>query len=336
MATKQENWRTDVIRCEYCGEDYSVTYKHCPFCDDKASYGSDRAPTRGGKRVATNKRGGGYGGGMEPVQIIGLVLSIILIIAAVYIVFTVLSPLFGRGESAGSGEQSSLSTSQSDESSSQQDVSSSTPDVSTSGDISIPVVPDPSGSSDVITPIVTATGITLNAADFTLKADETYKLNATLTPADCTDTVIWTSSDESALTVAQDGTVTNVNKGAAQANVTVTAQVGDVKAACIVRCKGGSTGSAGSNTGSATGENTGSTTTTPVASGTTGTVNGTSTGLLIRSGPGRNYEAQDTAPNGTSLTILEQTGDGWYKVSYSGDGGRTKTGYVSKDYVKVN
>lgn len=346
MATKQENRRTDVIRCEYCGEDYSVTYKRCPFCDDKAGYGGyssgDRAPGRGGKRVATNKRGGGYGGGMQPVQIIGLALSIILIIAAIYIVFTVLSPLLGRGEPAGSESQPESSVSQSDVNVSQSDVSvsqsgesSSQPDVSTSGDISVPVVPDPSVSSGVITPIVTATGITLNTEDVTLKPDETHRITATLIPADCTDTVVWSSSNEAALTVAQDGTVTNVNKGASQANVTVTAQVGDIKATCIVRCKGGSTGSAGgTTTGSTTG--TGTTTTAPVATGTTGTVTGTSTGLLIRSGPGRSYEAQDTAPNGTSVTILEQTGDGWYKINYSGDGGRTKTGYVSKDYIKVN
>ena len=25
--------RNDVIRCENCGEDYSITYKRCPFCD---------------------------------------------------------------------------------------------------------------------------------------------------------------------------------------------------------------------------------------------------------------------------------------------------------------
>ena len=85
MATKQETRRTDVIRCEYCGEDYSVTYKHCPFCDDRASYTKDRQSVgKGGKRVATNKRGGGYGGSMQPVQIIGLALSIILIIAAFF------------------------------------------------------------------------------------------------------------------------------------------------------------------------------------------------------------------------------------------------------------
>lgn len=328
MATKQENRRSDVIRCEFCGEDYSVTYKHCPFCDDRAIYGGERPVARGGKRVATNKRGGGYGGGMQPVQIIGLALSIILIIAAIYIVFTVLSPLFSRGEPAGSESRSEVSTSQSDVSASQPEVSTSqsAPGVSTSGDISAPVIPDISGDPTVITPIVTATGITLSTKDVTLKPNETLRIVATLAPADCTDTIVWSSSNESALTVTQDGTVVNVNTGASQANVTVTAQVGDVKATCIVRCKGGSTG-----TGSSSG-----TTSAPVASGATGTVTGTSTGLLIRSGPGRNYEAQDTAPNGTQVTILEQTADGWYKINYSGDGGRTKTGYVSKDYVKVN
>jgi len=330
METKQENRRSDVIRCEYCGEDYSVTYRHCPFCDDRASYGSSRAPSRGGKRVATNKRGGGYGGGMQPVQIIGLALSIILIVAAVYIVFTVLSPLFGRGTPAGGSEQSSVSVSQSDGSSSAPNVSTSEPGVSTSGDISAPVIPDISGDSPIDTPIVTATGITLSTKDVTLKANEVLKIKATLTPADCTETVVWSSSNEEILAVAQDGTVTNVNKGSAQVTVTVMAQVGELKAACLVRCKGGSTG-----TGTSTGNNP-TTPTTPVAAGTKGTVTGTSTGLLIRSGPGRNYEAQDTAPNGTVVTVLEQTADGWYKINYSGDGGRTKTGYVSKDYVSVN
>ena len=342
METRQENRRSDVIRCEYCGEDYSVTYRHCPFCDDRASYGSDRAPSKGGKRVATNKRGGGYGGGMQPVQIIGLVLSVILIIAAVYIVFTVLSPLFGGGtptdESSVSVSQSEVSSSVPDASTSQPDVSSSEPDVSTSGDISVPVIPDISGDSSIVTPVVSATGITLSVKDVTLKADETLKIKATLTPADSTDTVKWTSSNEEILTVTQDGTVTNVNKGAGQVTITVMAQVGDVKAACLVRCKGGSTG-AGTATGTQTGTQTESnpgTTTTPVAAGTTGTVTGTTTGLLIRSGPGRNYEMQDTALNGAVVTILEQTGDGWYKISYSGNGGVTKTGYVSKDYIKVN
>lgn len=347
MATKQENRRSDVIRCEFCGEDYSVTYRRCPFCDDKAGYGGysggvDRIPMRGGKRVATNKRGGGYGRGMQPVQIIGLALSIILIIAAIYIVFTVVSPLFHFGETpAGSESASDVSVSQSAPDVSTPPEVSTLPDASASGDVSVPVVPDPSTSGGIITPIIPATGITLNAQDFTLKANETFKLAATVAPLGSTDSVVWTSSDTSALAVAANGMVTNVNRGSAQVTVTVTATAGNVKATCLVRCKGGSTVTVSDpvtpvtpivpETPAVT-----PTTTTTVKAGTTGVVTGTTTGLRIRSGPGTNYQEQDTALNGASVTILEQTSDGWYKINYVGNGGTTKTGYVSKDYIKVN
>ena len=335
MSTKQETRRTDVIRCEFCGEDYSVTYRRCPFCDDKAgsgSYGnSGRSSGKGGKRVATNTRGGGYGGGMQPVQIIGLALSIILIIAAIYIVFSVLSPLFRGAEGSASD-----SVPASDVSVSQSEVSASQSEEDVSGDVSTPVIPDVSTGTGVITPIVTATGITLNTKDVTLKADEVLKLTATLVPADCTDTVVWSSSNEAALTVAQDGTVTNVNKGAAQANVTVTAQVGDIKTTCIVRCKGGSTGTATTTPTAPVSPATPVTPATPtVAAGTKGAVTGTSTGLFVRTSPSRSAEAKETLLNGTQVTILEQTADGWYKINYSGTGGKTETGYVSKDYIKI-
>ena len=35
--------RSTVIRCPNCGEDYSVTYKRCPFCEEKASAKSGSA-----------------------------------------------------------------------------------------------------------------------------------------------------------------------------------------------------------------------------------------------------------------------------------------------------
>ena len=334
MATTQDtNRRSDVIRCEYCGEDYSVTYKRCPFCEGKAGLGS-MTSGRGGKRVATNKRGGGYGGGMEPVQVIGLVLSLILIAAAIYIVYTVLSPLFSRGTPSGSDVSVSVSQS---EGASLSGSGSSLPSISGSGDVSAsvdssssvtppdvstPVTPPPSGSgSGVITPIITATGITLAKTDVTLKADEPYKIVATLAPAGCTDTITWTSSNESAATVAQDGTVINVNKGNSQVSVTITARVGDVSAVCTVRCKPGSTGS---STG------------TTVTTGTTGTVTGTSTGLYVRTSPSTSAAPKESLLNGTQVTIVEDTGSGWYKINYSGNGGKIENGYVSKDYIKTN
>ena len=51
MATKQEPIRrTDVVRCETCGEDYSITYKRCPFCDERPGR-SPRAGTGAGGRI---------------------------------------------------------------------------------------------------------------------------------------------------------------------------------------------------------------------------------------------------------------------------------------------
>ena len=89
MATKKAPPRrnTDVIRCENCGEEYSTTYKRCPFCDERPG-GQGRAPV-GGRRVS----GGGRSHRPNPMQIAGLVISLALIITAVVIVFTSLAPM---------------------------------------------------------------------------------------------------------------------------------------------------------------------------------------------------------------------------------------------------
>lgn len=330
MATQPDTpRRSDVVRCEFCGEDYSVTYRKCPFCDDMAARPTPR-PTphtgKGGKRQVNAPRGGAP---IEPVRIIGYALGIILIVAAIYIVYTMLAPLFAGREPASSSVVVSSSTSASASvSQSQPDVSISTPDVS---------VPDPSVSTstpDVITPVVKTTAIALSTTDFTLKPNETHKIVATLTPANSDEAAVWTSSDPSIAAVGADGSVTNVNTGTTQKVATITVTSGSVSAQCIVRCKPGSTGTAPSTP--STPSTPSAPSAKPVASGTVGTVTGTTSGLLIRTGPGRNYEAQDTATNGAQVTILEQTADGWYKISYVGNGGRTATGYASADYIQIN
>ena len=108
MATRRSTGtRPEVVRCPYCGEDYSVTYKRCPFCDGKPAPESsfeDDPPAEGrrsgGKRLVSNTRGGGYGGeGWGPLRIVGTVVSLGLIVAAVWIVVSVVSPLVNRGSS---------------------------------------------------------------------------------------------------------------------------------------------------------------------------------------------------------------------------------------------
>ena len=61
MANKQNTrGRNGLIHCDNCGEDYSSTYKRCPFCDEyeeeyeaPAREHRRQSSGRGGKRLAT-------------------------------------------------------------------------------------------------------------------------------------------------------------------------------------------------------------------------------------------------------------------------------------------
>lgn len=237
--------RNDVIHCENCGEDYSVTYKRCPFCDERPAK-NGRPRTAGGRRVAG---GGRSGRPANPLQVAALVGSLVLIIVAMYIVFTSLAPLFSKGEDDPGGSQADpgASTSQTGPD------ASSTPSGS-QGDISQPG-PEPPVTVDV-------TSLTLDKSDFTLQAGESATIQAAVVPADAE--ITWSSSDESAATVSPEGVVSNVNTGSSQVKVTITATAGDKTAECVVFCRAG--GGAGSS-----------------SSGTTGTVAGAGSGLFVRS-----------------------------------------------------
>ena len=295
--------RSDVIRCENCGEDYSITYKRCPFCDE-----------RPGRSGIGGRRAAGGRGTVHPVQVIGLVISMIVIIVALFIVFKYVGPLIFGDKSGGQG--SSVSTSQSAPGSS---ASASQPggDVSSGGDVSAEI------------PQVPVTSLTLNKSDITLTANEIFPFVATVSPADAP--VTWSSSDDSILKVEQDGTATNVNTTGSKVKVTVTATAGDKSAQCTVYCNS----AAGSGTGTTTPSGGSGTSTKPsggtVAPNTPGTIVNAGSGLNIRSGPGSSYEKLASAANGSKIIILEDTGNGWYKIDY----GNGKVGYVSSDYVSV-
>ena len=274
--------RGDVIRCENCGEDYSITYKRCPFCDERPGRGGGA-----GKRVA-NTRGGGYGRPVNPIQIAGLVVSLALIVAALFIVFRFVgAPLFGGKKPPVSSQSSSQSTGQSSS--------------------------QPGGSSNPVTP-PEVQSITLNNADVPLEHGGTYQFTANLLPAGATGQVTWSVSDSTVATVDATGLVTNINAGASDVKITVTAACGDLSAQTSVTCKAKA---GGGNTG-------------PITSGTSGRIVNAEKGLNIRSGPGTNYEKVASAQNNARVTILGEE-NGWYKIKYNND----KVGYVSKDYISV-
>ena len=82
---------------------------------------------------------------------------------------------------------------------------------------------------------VPATGITLSKESLTLVLGGVTKLSAAIEPADTTDSVVWSSSDESVVKVTGDGFLTAVSQGSA----TITAAAGDVSAACEVTVPAG-------------------------------------------------------------------------------------------------
>lgn len=263
---------------------------------------------------------------MNPVQVVALVISLVLIIAALFIVFTKLLPLFTQDKDGGS---SSAGTSQSTSiggSTSTSSPDGSSPNSSQSGGDQSEQ-PDPQPDPEP----VAVSSLTLNKSDITLQANETFEFVVKVDPADAT--VAWSSSDESALTVTQDGMITNVNTTGDLVKVTVTATAGDKTAQCTVYCRGsgasssGSTGGQSGNTGS-TGGNTGTTGT--IAPNTPATIVNAENGLNIRSGPGKEYDVVASASNGAKITVLEET-NGWCKFDYGGG----KIGYISKDYVSV-
>ncbi len=238
----------------------------------------------------------------------GLVVSLILIIVALFIVFTKIGPLLHLGRGGSSADQSTPASQSQSGSGSQS--ASGAPASSGGGSQPAPGASAPASSTAAVE------AITLSNLDFTLTPGEEYLVTAAIAPDGVTEPVTWTSSDTSVATVDETGMVTNVNVSGTKKVVIVTATCGGMSAECIVRC----------NSGSAPVSPTG-----PVAANTQGTINAR-TGLYIRSGPGSQYEAVAGAAHGAKVTILEDTGDGWYKIEYEAG----KTGYVSSDYVLIS
>lgn len=261
-----------LIHCDACGEDYSATYKRCPFCgekpenwtttsiprvkreytddDDFVFDGSDvfeeeefeeerPARPRGGKRLAQADAPG-------PInwpRLITFICSLVIIAAALVIVFAVIYPKIHNPNPKPSGNDVVTTPSPSASLPATSDPVEPTDDPSASDPVE-PTSP-PSQEPTPSTPVdVSVTGLKLSKTDFTLKANESYTIQATVTPADWGGTVTWTSSNTNVATVSANGTVTNVNTSSSLKSVTITATAGNQTVTATVYCRGGSSGTA--------------------------------------------------------------------------------------------
>lgn len=333
MARK--NNMDELIHCNVCGEDYSATYRRCPFCgermdvhssmdeddyddgyvfDGQALFDDDPAddqasPNKGGKRLANSKPIGGTGkssGRYDPpgpvnwVRIITFGISLVIIIAALIIVFTVIYPMLHTGDQPSPSPSTSQSPSPSPSTDPEPTVSPSTDPEPTDS----PSVPVGSGIAAYITNA--SGGLNVRSGPGT-----TYDVLASLRNGD--DVTIQEALGSGWYRITYSG------EGGVEAS-------GYVKSD-YVTVKTETTPSPAPTTSPAPSGS--------LKAGAEGTIVGASGGLRVRSGPGTTYEHQASLRNGDKVTVVEDAGNGWYQIRYAGSNGADTTGYIMGEYISV-
>ncbi len=198
-------------RCPVCGEEYSDTYKRCPFCEEEAAIQQGRPPRRRGKRLEKRKRSGGAGG-------VILLLTVVIIVGVVGYVFfgDQIAALVGiRAEQGDAGQTGS------------DDRDQQTAPPAPDGDQD--QGEDAAGSQEPTVPVEPAGPLALDQNAITIPAGE----KALITATGGTGEITWSTSNENIATVDR-GSVTGVAGG----TVTITAAAGEETVSCTVKVTG--------------------------------------------------------------------------------------------------
>ena len=285
--------------CPVCGEKYSDTYRSCPFCEEEKNFRRGKGPKRkGGHRV----RQGGPSL-LSPMLVIAILLMAVLLI---YLLFgKAIGEKLGWGQDPAGSEPSGAVSSQ------------GSSGASSSGEEPV-VDPEPAGLTYEAA-LALPDGLTLSKTDYSTNVGDP---DVTLSVSGGSGSYTWLSENDAIATVSESGKVTAVANGTV--NILVTD--GNQKAVCIVRVKGGSAPA---------------TPTTPTDPTPTGgslklgaaTVINAPGGVNVRSGPGTENEAIASLVNGNDVTIKADAGNGWYEITFVGNGGVDTDGYVKGEFL---
>jgi len=316
-----------MIRCPNCGERYSDTYRECPFCEEEEAL-------RDGEEIRRSPRRGRRAAHGRQYNIITPMLIVLIIIMAALLVYLLygdkLAEKFSGEKDTENPPIEEVTPGIPVQDDTQQEDTEQ--DSESSGEQSGIMPEDTSEPTQQDTPPVEETddgvntdyeqaaklpnGLSLSTEDFSLMSlGETHTIQA----SGGSSTYKWISQDEGIASVDQNGKVTAVSGGTT--NVLVTD--GSKKAICIVRVRA---------TGSLVTTPSGSDSSTGLRAGAATVVNG-GNGVRVRSGPGTDYEILATVPNGADVQIVENAGNGWYKITFSDVGGATTPGYMKGDFL---
>ena len=225
----------EMRKCDVCGEEYSATYRSCPFCEENEAIRRGK-PMHRHTSDFRNRRGG------HALGVLALVLALVVVGAgAIYFFGENIAQALGMREPTNAedgADQDAGSLPPSDSGADEPEDG-----VMPSADDSQGAEPENGGDSQPATP--PSTPVALSSEDFTLTASN--GLQYTLKASGGSGEYTWTTADPSVATVSESGLVTGVGNG----NTEVTVTDGFTSAACIVRIKGitaGTTTPSGSST----------------------------------------------------------------------------------------
>jgi len=206
------------VHCPKCGEEYSDTYRKCPFCQEEEALKKGKNIRRRGKRLEKKQRSAGAGGVM-------LTLAVVIIAGVLgYVYFgEQLADFAGIRTDASREDLSQFEEEKTNQQDHQQDAQSGQDQKdSQTGE-------EQQGGEATTVPPEPATPLTLDFETISIPVGETARITA----AGGTGDVIWDSSNINIATV-DGGAVTGVAGG----TVTITAKAGEETVSCTVTVTG--------------------------------------------------------------------------------------------------
>ena len=249
--------------CEYCGLEFSAELTHCPLCgraaptapktaaEDDSPSAPKTAPAPQGQGKWLKKKGGKYaakhvpaaqakGGNVYSVPkwvmiLLCSVLALLVIAGALFAFYNIgyfgepvsMLALFGRTEQTVTQTGATAETAQ-PETTAPAEETPTAADYMNEEDYQQQADEQPA-----VERAIPCTALSLGSTSVTFEeAEQFYNMTVQLTPADCTQEVVYTSADESIATVNSNGKIVAVSGGATEITVTC----GEQSAACLVTC----------------------------------------------------------------------------------------------------
>lgn len=232
----------NLVKCPRCGEEYSPSYRTCPFCEEEEYPRKLKYKNRGGHRVTEKKKT--HSGK-------GALIAILILVLALLTWYLFGEQILERFASSDENEPPVVDTVPEDPA---VDDPFYDPNAGETGESTLPdsnageppVVDDPVENDPAVeqptSPTVDPSQLAIRTNvsgtlqktpegqyDCTVRLGESIRLIVTGTDA----SVTWTTKNAAIATISADGTITPVSEGM----TTATATVGDTKLSCILRIR---------------------------------------------------------------------------------------------------